>query len=209
MTAKFHARNRCKTFDQTKKMQETIKNRIPIHVDLAPNRDEVYSGICLKSNENIFVFICFNDETKEFDGFAIIRNFEIDKYREWDEEELSEIKNNNYAEFIGKLPLERMNNMSECLSELENEELIAIFTETDDDSYFVGQIKNLTENEAELKLMNEDAEWTGNEKIKIAEITYIGFRTSIEKELLNKNVLQQCITAITADSTTSESTRNC
>jgi len=174
-------------------MQETIKNRIPIHVDLAPNRDEVYSGICLKTNENIFVFICFNDETKEFDGFAIIRNFEIDKYREWDEKELSEIKNNNYTEFIGKLPLEKMNNMSECLSELENEELIAIFTETDDDSYFVGQIKNLTENEVELKLMNEEAEWIENEKIKIAEITYIGFRTSIEKELLNKNVLQNRI----------------
>jgi hypothetical protein len=188
-----HTQTRCKTFDQIKKMQETIKNRIPIHVDLAPNRDEVYSGICLKSNENIFVFICFNDETKEFDGFAIIRNFEIDKYREWDEEELSEIKNNNYTEFIGKLPLEKMNNMSECLSELENEELIAIFTETDDDSYFVGQIKNLTENEVESKLMNEEAEWIENEKIKIAEITYIGFRTSIEKELLNKNVLQNRI----------------
>ena len=188
-----HTQFRCKTFDQTKEMQETIKNKIPIHVDLAPDRDEIYSGICLKSNENIFVFICFNDETKEFDGFAIIRNFEIDKYREWDEEELNEIKNNNYAEFIGKLPLERMNNMSECLSELKNEVLIAIFTETDNESYFVGQIKNLTENEAELKLMNEDAEWTGNEKIKIAEITYIGFRTSIEKDLLNKNVLQHRI----------------
>ena len=25
------------------KLQETIKNRIPIHVDLAPIRDEVYS----------------------------------------------------------------------------------------------------------------------------------------------------------------------
>jgi len=80
--------------------------------------------------------------------------------------------------------------MFECLSELENEELIAVFTEADDDSYFVGQIKNLTENEAELKLMNEDAEWIENKKINIAEITYIGFRTSIEKELLNKNVLQ-------------------
>lgn len=175
------------------KMENEIKNRIPIHVDLAPNRNEVYSGICLKSNENIFVFISYNNEAKEFDGFAIIRNFEIDKYREWDEEELSEINNNNYTEFIGKLPLEKMNNMSECLSELKNEELIAIFTEIDDDSYFVGQIKNLTENEAELKLINEDAEWIGKEKIKIGEITYIGFRTSIEKELLNKNVLQHRI----------------
>jgi len=62
-------------------MKEVIKNRIPIHVDLATNRDEVYSGICLKSNDHIFIFICFNEETKEFDGFAIIRNYEIDKYR--------------------------------------------------------------------------------------------------------------------------------
>ena len=174
-------------------MQEAIKNRIPIHVDLQPNRDELYSGICLKSNDKIFIFICFNDETKEFDGFAIIRNYEIDKYREWDEEELSEIKNNNYAEFIGKLPLEKMNNMAECLSELENEKLIAIFIESDDDSYFVGRIKKLTENKVDLKLLNEDAEWIGKEKIKIDEITYIGFRTSIEKELLNKNVLQHRI----------------
>lgn len=171
-------------------MQEAIKNRIPIHVDLQPNRDELYSGICLKSNDKIFVFVCFNDETKEFDGYAIIRNYEIDKYREWDEEELSEIENNNYAEFIGKLPLEKMNNMFECLSELKNEKLIAIFKESDDDSYYVGRIENLSENKVELKLLNEDAEWIGNEKIKIEEITYIGFRTSYEKELLNKNAGQ-------------------
>jgi hypothetical protein len=171
-------------------MQEAIKNRIPIHVDLQPNRNELYSGICLKSNDKIFVFICFNDETKEFDGYAIIRNYEIDKYREWDEEELSEIKNNNYAEFIGKLQLEKMNNMFESLSELKNEKLIAIFKESDDDSYFVGRIENLSENKVELKLLNEDAKWIGNEKIKIEEITYIGFRTSYEKELLNKNAGQ-------------------
>jgi len=171
-------------------MKETIKNRIPIHVDLAPNRNEVYSGICLKSNDDIFVFICFNEETKEFDGFAIIRNYEIDKYREWDREELNEIKNDNSSDFINKLPLEKMNNMLKCLTELENEKLIAIFNESDDDSYFVGRIENLSKNEVELKLLNEDSEWIGNEKVKIEEITYIGFRTSYEKELLNKNVLQ-------------------
>ena len=171
-------------------MEDAIKNRIPIHVDLQPNRDELYSGICLKSNDKIFIFICFNDETKEFDGYAIIRNYEIDKYREWDEEELSKIENNNYAEYIGKLPLGKMNNMFECLSELKNEKLIALFKESDDDSYFVGRIKNISENKVELKLLNEDAEWIGNEKIKIEEITYIGFRTSYEKELLNKNAGQ-------------------
>ncbi|WP_271785392.1 hypothetical protein [Aquimarina algiphila] len=174
-------------------MENEIKNKIPIHVDLTPNRDELYSGICLKSNDEIFIFICFNEETKEFDGFAIIRNYEIEKYREWDDEELSEIKNKNSSDFMDKLPLDKMDNMFECLSELKNEKLIAIFNNSDDDSYFVGQIKNLSEIEVELKLLNEDAEWIGDEKIKIDEITYIGFDTSYEKELLKKNALQQDI----------------
>ncbi|AEE20416.1 hypothetical protein [Dokdonia sp. 4H-3-7-5] len=170
-------------------MQKIIKNRIPIHVDLAPNRNEVYSGIYLKSNNNIFVFINFNDDSKEYDGFAIIRNFEIQKYREWDDNELSEIKNNNYTNFIGKLPLEKMNNFFKCLLILENEELITVFTETDDDSYYVGRIENISENEVELKLINENAEWIENEKIKINAISYIGFGTCYEKALLDKRVL--------------------
>ena len=174
-------------------MENEIKNRIPIHIDLAPNRDEVYSGICLKSNDEIFILICFNEKTKEFDGFAIIRSYEIEQYREWDKEELAEIENNNYSDFVDKLPIEEMNNMFDCLSQLKSEKLIAIFNEDDDDSYFVGQIKNLSENELELKLLNKDAEWIENEKFEIKEITYIGFRTSYENELLNKNVLQQGI----------------
>ena len=174
-------------------MQNEIKNRIPIHVDLSPNRDEVHSGICLKSNNKVFIFIMFNEETKEFDGFSIIRNYEIEKYREWDENELNEIKNNNFSDFIGKLPLEKMDNLYQCLSELKNQKLLSIFNETDDDTYYVGRIENLTENYVELKLLNEDAEWKGNEKINIDEITYIGFGTSYERKLLNKNVLQHRI----------------
>jgi hypothetical protein len=171
-----------------KKVQNEIKNRIPIHIDLEPNRDELYSGICLKSNDEIFIFVCYNENTKIFDGFAIIRNYEIEQYREWDKEELDEIKNDNSSDFINKLPLDKMNNMSDCLLQLENEKLIAIFDESDDNSYFVGKVEKLTKNEVELKLLNEDAEWIDNKKIKIKEITYIGFRTSYEKQLLNKNL---------------------
>ncbi|MBC8754044.1 hypothetical protein H2O64_05135 [Kordia sp. YSTF-M3] len=171
-------------------MLNEIENKIPIHVDLAPNRDKVYSGICLKSNDEVFIFICFNEDTKEFDGFAIIRNYEIEQYRAWDEEELSEIKNNNYSDFIGQLALEKMDNMSQCLSELKNQELVAIFDESDDDTYFVGKIETVMDTEIALKLINEDGEWAEPEKIKIDEIQYIGFGTSYEKELLNKNALQ-------------------
>lgn len=172
-------------------MENEVKNKIPIHVDLLPNRDELYSGICLKFNDDIFIFVCFNEDSKEFDGFAIIRNYEIEKYREWDKEELSEIKNNNFSIFINLLPLESMNNMFESLYELKGEKLLAIFIESDDDSYFVGRIENLSNNELKLRLINEDGEWIGSKKIKINEITYIGFRTSYENELLKKNGLQQ------------------
>ena len=175
-----------------KKMKKEIKNRTPIYIDLAPNRDKLYGGIGLKSNDQIFIFICYNDESNEFDGYAIIRNYEIDRYREWDDEEMSEIKNENSSDFIGKLPLDKMNNMFECLSELKKDKLIAIYTESDNDSYFVGRIKNLSKTELELKLLNEDAEWIEDEKLDISEITYIGFDTSYEKELM-KNALQHYI----------------
>ncbi|QJP34543.1 hypothetical protein F0365_09105 [Nonlabens sp. Ci31] len=171
-------------------MQETIKNRIPIHIDLAPNRDKLYSGIGLKSNDEIFIFVCFNDETNEFEGYAIVRNYEIDKYREWDEEELGEIENDNSDDLINELRLEKMNNMLECLSELKSDKLIAIYTESDDKSYYVGKIENLTEKKVELKLLDEDAEWIENKIINIKEITYIGFRSNYERELADKNVLQ-------------------
>ncbi len=169
-------------------MKKEINNEIPIHVDLAPNRDEVYSGICIKSNDEIFILIWYNEESNKFDGDAIIRDYEIEKYREWDEEELQEIQTNNSADYIDKISLDKMNNMFECLSELKDEELIAIFDESDDDSYYVGQIKNLTEKEVEMKLLNEDAQWIETKKLSIDKITYIGFGTSYEKELIRKTL---------------------
>ncbi len=83
-------------------MDNAIKNRIPIHVDLQPNRDEFYSGICLKDNKDVFIFICFIEETKEYDGYAILRSHEIERYRYWDKEELDEIENDNHTDFFDK-----------------------------------------------------------------------------------------------------------
>jgi len=171
-------------------MENAIKNRIPIHVDLQPNRDEVYSGICLKDNKEVFIFICFNEETKEFDGFAILRSQEIERYRYWDKEELDEIIIDNHSDFIDKLPLDKMNSFNECLYTLREQKLIAIFTADDNDSYFVGKIENLNDTDLTLKLISGTSEWLNSIDIRIEDITYIGFDTSYERELI-KNVLQQ------------------
>lgn len=64
-----------------REMENEIKNRIPIHAGLAPNRDAVHSRICLKPNDNVFIFIILNKETKGFEGYFINRNYEIEKYR--------------------------------------------------------------------------------------------------------------------------------
>ncbi|MFC0878963.1 hypothetical protein ACE01N_20380 [Saccharicrinis sp. FJH2] len=165
-------------------MENAIKNRIPIHVDLQPNRDEVYSGICLKDNQDVFIFICFNEEIKEYDGYAILRSNEIERYRYWDKEELDEIVNDNHADFIDKLLLDKMDSFYECLDSLREKELIAIFTADDNDSYYVGKIENLTETDLTLKLISESSEWLDSKDLKIKDITYIGFDTSYETELI-------------------------
>lgn len=119
-----------------------------------------------------------------------MRSQEIEKYRYWDNEELSEIKTDNHKGFLNKLPLDKMNSFHDCLVTLSDKELIAIFTSDDNDTYYVGKIENLSDSKVILKLLSESSEWLDEKEIEIDNITYIGFDTSYEKGLI-KNVLQQ------------------
>ncbi len=165
-------------------MDNAVENKIPVHVDLPPNRDVVYSGICLKNHHEVFIFICFNDDSKEYDGYAILRNQEIEQYRYWDREELDEIVNDNHGEFEDLLPLSEMNSFHDCLNVLTSKELVAIFTKDNDDSYYVGKIEKLTKANVTLHLVSESGDWIDNKRIKIDDITYIGFDTKYEKKLM-------------------------
>ena len=170
-------------------MKTAIENRITLDVDLLPNRDVIYSGICLKNNYEVYIYVCFNSETKEFDGYAIVRSQEIEHYRYWDKEELSSIKNDNRSDFFDKLPLEKMNTFYECLYCLRDKELVAIFTNEDDDSYYVGKIEKLTDKTVTLLLISESSEWINTKVLKIKDINYIGFDSNYEKNLM-KNLLR-------------------
>lgn len=165
-------------------MKNAIINKAPIHVDLNPNRDEIHSGICIKHNPNIYMFVAFNDELGKFDGYAILRGDEIQQYRYWDEEELSEIKTNNFSEFEGKLPLENINSFYDCLNELTEVDIIAVFTDEDEDSNFIGKIISINPEEIEFKLIDDEANWMETITIEIDDINYIGFDSSYEKELI-------------------------
>ena len=165
-------------------MEEFITNKTPIYVDLSPNRDEVYGGICTKWNEEILVLINLNDETNQYDGCSILLNQDVEKYRELDPTELSEIKNHNSADFENSIDVLNLNNLTDCLSVLQLKDLVAIFTKDDDKSYYVGKITDVNENSIKLRLLDENAKWIETETINISEINYIGFDTKHEIELL-------------------------
>ena len=172
-------------------MKDIIKQKLVIDIDTAPNWDKVYSGICLIANSEIVLLLNFNDETSEFDGFSILKNKDFEKYRVWEKEDYAELKNDNSAELIKAINIESFSDLKSSLKNLMSE-LVAIYTYDDEESYFVGKILSINENSIELKLITKDSKWTDKEKIKLEKISYIGFRTSYETELI-KNVLQHRI----------------
>jgi hypothetical protein len=168
-------------------LEEIIKQKLIIDIDTAPNWDKVYSGICLALNQEIILLLNYNDDTFEFDGFSILKVKDFEKYRVWEKEDYKELKNDNSKEQIKDLNLEMFTDLKTSLTNLKPE-LIAIYTYDDENSYFVGKIENFEGEMIDLKLISENSEWLDNRKIDLNEISYIGFRTSYEKELI-KNVV--------------------
>jgi len=167
-------------------MKNTIKNKTPIVVELRPNRDVTYSGICLKESHEVFILIGLNEDTLEYDGIIIIRSHEIEEYRYLESDESSNITIKDYEEIINSLTLNRMNTFYECLDFLKKKDLIAIYTEDDDESYYIGKIINLSNKSVTIELISKDGKWLKPEEITIKDITYLGFDSSYEKELMKK-----------------------
>ena len=172
-------------------MKDIIEQKLVIDIDTAPNWDKVYSGICLVANSEIVLLLNFNEETAEFDGFTIVKNKDFEKYRVWEKDDYAELKNDNSAELLKTINVECFSDLKSSLKNLMSE-LIAIYTYDDEESYFVGKILSINDSSIELKLIDKDSKWTNKEKIKIKEISYVGFRTAYETKLI-KNVLQQRI----------------
>lgn len=167
-------------------MKNAIQNKTPIIIELLPNRDVSYIGICLKESYEVFILIGLNEDCQEYDGIIILHSQEIEEYRYLDNEELSKIKNNNYHEFVDILPLDKMNTFHECLDILKEKELIAIYTAEDDESYYVGKIKILSNNNVIFELIDEDSKWLKPKSIAIKDITYIGLDSNYDKQLVDK-----------------------
>ena len=168
-------------------MDELIKNQSVVDIDTSPNWDKVYSGICLLLNKEILLLLNFNEETSVFDGFTILKNQDFEKYRKWEKSELKNIKTWNNKELLNSINLKNFSSLKSSLEYLKNQ-LIALYTYNNTEEYYVGKINSISDKSISLKPLDTQSNWLDNETINLDEISYIGFGTSYEKDLL-KNVV--------------------
>ncbi|MFD2892811.1 hypothetical protein ACFS5J_12395 [Flavobacterium chuncheonense] len=169
------------------KLENTSKQRLIIDIDTAPNSDNVYSGMCLVANSDIVMLLNFDEENCEFDGFTIVKNNDVEKYRIWEKDDYLVLKNDNSQSLISNINLENFLDLETSLKSLTSE-FVAIFTYGDENDFFVGKILSVNSNSVELHLVDENSKWCEIEVVKLSDISYLGFDTSYENEI-KKNVV--------------------
>lgn len=164
------------------KLDDIIKEKKIIDIDLAPNTDDVYSGMCLVANSEIIMLLNFDEDNGEFDGYTIVKNNDVEQYRVWEEDEYSELKNDNSEKFTATIDLSNFIDFEHSLKSLVSQ-FVAIFTYDDEEGYFVGKVLSVENSSVELHLVDEDFKWDEIEIIKLDDISYLGFDTEYEREI--------------------------
>lgn len=163
-------------------MEEIAEQRLIIDIDLAPNADAVYTGKCIVANSEIVMLLNFDEENEKFDGYTIVKNSDVEKYRTWQEEDYTELKNDNSESLLANINLKDFKDLEKSLKSLVSE-IVSIFTYDNEDSFFVGKILWVTNDSVELHLIDEDSNWSENEIIKLNDISYLGFETEYERKI--------------------------
>ena len=168
-------------------MEEIAEQKLIIDIDLAPNVDKVYTGKCLVANSDIVMLLNFDEEDGEFDGFTIVKNSDVKKYRIWEEEDYTELKNDNSERLTVNIDLKNFTDLENSLRNLVSE-FVAIFVYDDKDDFFVGKLLSVESDSIELHLVDENSKWQEIEIIKFSDLSYLGFDTEYEREI-KKNVV--------------------
>lgn len=163
-------------------MEEIAEQRLIIDIDLAPNVDAVYTGKCIVANSEIVMLLNFDEENEKFNGYTIVKNSDVEKYRTWQEEDYTELKNDNSENLLANINLKDFKDLEKSLKSLVSE-IVSIFTYNNEDSFFVGKILWVTNDSVELHLIDEDSNWSENEIIKLNDISYLGFETEYERKI--------------------------
>ncbi|WP_269234221.1 hypothetical protein [Flavobacterium flavigenum] len=164
-------------------MEDLAEKRLIIDIDLAPNVDAVYTGMCLIANSEIMLLLNFDEAKGEFDGFTIVKNNDVEKYCTWNEDNYLELKNDNSKDLIAKIDLNKFLDIATSLKSLKSK-LVSIFTYGNEDSFYLAKILSVKNECVELHLLDEDSNWIDIKVIKFSDINYIGFDTQYERKYI-------------------------
>jgi hypothetical protein len=164
-------------------MENLIKQQAIVDIDTSPKWEMISTGICLLYNKNVVLLLNLNEDNLEFDGYTVLRGWDFEQFRAWDENEVKTIKNNNSSELISNINLDHFSNFQTTLENLKGE-LVAIFLYGDTETYYVGKVVDVSNKDLLMLPIDEDSNWLDLETIKLKEVSYIGFGTKYEKGLL-------------------------
>ncbi|HEX8013633.1 MAG TPA: hypothetical protein VF465_00240 [Flavobacterium sp.] len=162
-------------------MEDLAKKRFVIDVYLTPTVDAVYTGMCLIANLEIIMLLSFDEEKGEFDGFTIVKNNDVEKYRTWNRNDYLELKNDNSKDLIEKIDLDKFLDIKSSLKSLTSK-LVTLFTYGDEDSFYLAKILSVKNDCVELLLVDQYSVCNEIKVIKINDISYIGFDTQYERK---------------------------
>jgi len=167
------------------KLETAIKCKKCIDVDATILKERYYSGIGISLSESITVLI--NIYRNRLDGYTLIKTDDIKKYRIWDEEEVSKLKNLTVLKkYLGQIDLAKFQILEQCLEYLKSHiDLIAVWN-NEEKAYYVGKLIRINKKTITLKLLSESAKWQNEKRISIDKILQISFGTSYERRLLKK-----------------------
>lgn len=160
-----------------------------IDIDFAPVKKMIYCGYCIKQSNQLIILMNFNSRSKQFDGFTVFRPKDITRYRYWSKSEIKEIKKDNRSDLLSLLDVKKMKSFYSCLKYIDNNILVAIYTNNNIDEYFVAKVIKLNRNSVKLKLINQNSQWKGSVKLLLSDIDFFGFLTKYEILLLKKAIV--------------------
>lgn len=145
-----------------------------------------YSGVCLRASKHLLVLANYDDKQQALEGLTIFRNADFEKYHVNTKKE-APLKHNNADEIATRYPVQRLGSFYSWFRYLQGKTLVAFFTGTDYNTYFVGKIIAVTKTQIRARLMDKKGNWISYRVFPIASVAYFSFDTQYEAGLMRKN----------------------
>lgn len=163
-------------------LEEIINKEKLLDITLFNSESVIYTGVCLKANGHIWIIVNYDNVKREYDGFTIFKNNDVQYYEVY-KKKFVHIKNDNLSYFTQLLNLQNVNTFYSCIKKYSKLGLFAIFLEDKVAPYYIGKIISYNTKKIEVELINNKGKWAKIIFLDISEIKFISFHSQYERKL--------------------------